>query len=156
MKYIIIFLLTVSVSWAAGPRSNNGMGQGMGHGMMWPKNLDLSNEQLTQIQELRETIRKDRQDQRDLMKDEREKIATMLAGDASDDSLKKEFVKIQDAKAKRALERFEEMLKIRKILTPEQRQKSLEFFKSKFDERKDGQKKERGNKKERRMKNKDQ
>jgi len=100
------------------------------------KELNLSPEQKEKLKKLREESKDSRKDERDKMKAEKEAFRNKMGGDASDDDLRKDFAKLQEKRNEMAKSRFDHMLKVRSILTPEQRKKFAELADKKMEKHK--------------------
>lgn len=101
--------------------SKEGKGHGF-HGAMM-KELNLTPEQKEKLKAIRSQNKGDRKENRQEMKKLREELETAMRGSASDSELKSKFEAIQKKQQEFAKERFEHVLAIRAILTPEQRAK---------------------------------
>ncbi len=95
------------------------------------KELNLTDDQKSKMKELRKASKNEMKVLRQTMKDRREKLAQSMAGKASDDELKKDFASLQEAKAKWESAKFDQRLKMRKVLTEEQRAKFASFMNEK-------------------------
>jgi len=103
-------------------------GEGM-RGIM--KELNLSEDQKHKLKELREN-----KPQRNNLKDERKEFFSLIFSDSeSESSLRAKFEDLQKQKAENAKLRFEQMLKMRAILTSEQRAKFKTLIGEKMKER---------------------
>lgn len=91
--------------------------------------LNLTPEQATEIDQIRAEGKEARQSKREEYRAAREKMQTLMAGDASDDELRAQHRVIQGLRQEMGEARFENKLKIRQVLTPEQRQKMVELKK---------------------------
>ncbi|NJN37846.1 MAG: Spy/CpxP family protein refolding chaperone [Acaryochloridaceae cyanobacterium CSU_3_4] len=91
--------------------------------------LNLTPEQVTKIDQIREQGKQARQTQREAYRAAKEKMQTLMASDAGDDELRFQHRVLQDLRQKMGEARFENKLKIRSILTPEQRTKMVELQK---------------------------
>ena len=83
--------------------------------------LDLSEEQATQIRTIREGDRDAMQALREAERTERETMHELMAGTATDAELRAQHEKLQTLDREVADLRFENMLAVRNVLTPEQR-----------------------------------
>jgi len=83
--------------------------------------LDLSNDQVAQIRTIREGDREEMQTLHDNLRTEREALHDLMAGTATDAELRAQHAEIQTLHREVADQRFENMLAIRNVLTPEQR-----------------------------------
>jgi len=104
-----------------------GGGSGMGDGPRGDRaehlieTLDLSNDQVSQIRAIREGGREAMQALHDNLRAERETLHDLMAGTASDAELRAQYEDIQTLHRQVADQRFENMLAVRNVLTPEQR-----------------------------------
>ncbi len=91
--------------------------------------LNLTPEQAAEIDQIREQGKQAKEAQREAKQEAREKMQTLMAGDASDDELRAQHRVLQDLRREMGDARFENKLKIRQVLTPEQRTKMVELKK---------------------------
>ncbi len=103
-----------------------GRGRGMGPDDAGPGPrmldlLDLSSEQKDQLKAIRRANRDNRNQIQDRIEDARDHLQNLMQSDASEDELRAAHKKVQEAMQAAGNDRFEQMLKIRAILTPEQR-----------------------------------
>lgn len=89
----------------------------------WLQELNLSAEQKEQLTAIKEKYHDDMKKHKQAMKASRESLQAALKTDASDASLRKQFKAMQEQRAQFASLRFEKVLAIRAILTPDQRKK---------------------------------
>jgi len=89
----------------------------------WLEELNLSPEQQEQLKQIREKNKEGIKKQKQAMKAERRKLQEAFQSDASDATIKAQFNKVQDQRRAFGEARFDQVLEIRKILTPEQRKK---------------------------------
>ena len=85
--------------------------------------LGLTDEQVTQMKELHEKNKESYKEKKKVMWEKKKALQEALQGESSDDSLRALHEEVLTAKESLAKARFEKVLEIRKILTPEQRQK---------------------------------
>lgn len=90
-------------------------------GMM--KELNLTAEQKQKMQELRSGDREKMQNKRKEMQAARDALDAAMKGNASEKEIWGKFDDLQKVQAKFAKERFEKVMEIRSLLTPEQRAK---------------------------------
>ncbi|MEW6054970.1 MAG: Spy/CpxP family protein refolding chaperone [Bdellovibrionota bacterium] len=100
------------------------------------KQLNLNEEQKKKLQDIRKEARSDRKDQRESLKTSHEELKKKMASDASEDELRKQFSEIQAKRAELQKGRFERMLKVRAVMTPEQRKQLMEIAEKQKDKRK--------------------
>ena len=95
----------------------------------WLEELDLSAEQSEQIQSIREDAKQTMEPLREQMQQEREALRSQMAGDtATDQQLRTQHGRIQDLHQQLGVQRFETMLAMRQVLTPEQRAQMAELM----------------------------
>lgn len=131
---------------AQGP-GGPGMGMGPdddGPPMRMLERLNLSDDQRSQIQTLRETNQSEMKAGREAIRAAHAELRTLMQGEASESDLRTAHAKVQDLMQKQGNERFEQMLKIRAILTPEQRKELGAFRGDRGRGRKDGRGQSRG------------
>ncbi len=93
--------------------------------------LNLSTEQQAQIKTIREQSKTSNQGLRDQMKTAREQLKTLLASNnASEDSIRQAHQQVQSLAQQMGDRRFDTMLQVRQVLTPEQRTKLAELQKA--------------------------
>ncbi|PZD74345.1 hypothetical protein C1752_01414 [Acaryochloris thomasi RCC1774] len=88
--------------------------------------LDLSDAQKTEIQNIRQQARENGPG-REEARAAREKMRELFASDASSDELRTQYQDSQSLRQELREQRFETKLKIREVLTPEQRTKLAEL-----------------------------
>ncbi|SMF63343.1 Spy/CpxP family protein refolding chaperone [Pseudobacteriovorax antillogorgiicola] len=101
-----------------------------GHHKHWKEmmsQLDLSEEQRTKIKDIRQSSRDEHKETRKTLKETRRSFEELLGSDAAESEIRKAHETLQGLKAKMAEKRFENMMAIRAILTPEQRKKFHEL-----------------------------
>lgn len=91
--------------------------------------LNLTPEQSAEIDQIRAQGKQAKQSKREAYRSAKEKMHTLMASDASDDELRAQYQVLQDLRREKGEARFENKLKIRKVLTPEQRAKMVELKK---------------------------
>jgi protein CpxP len=89
----------------------------------WLQNLNLSSEQTQQLQTIRSQSRNQMSETRQQLKQSRQELMSLMAGTASDDQIRAKYRDVETAQQKLSQQRFESLLAMRNILTPEQRQK---------------------------------
>ncbi len=130
------FLAVLAMAFAspalAGP-GGHGKGGWLGkHKEMQAKmaaDLKLTKEQQEKMKALNEKSHPAMKEKRQAMKAAREDLHTTLKGSASDDEAKKKFEVLNKAQDDFARARFEHVLAVRAILTPEQRAKFHDIMK---------------------------
>ncbi|NUM88947.1 MAG: Spy/CpxP family protein refolding chaperone [Bdellovibrionales bacterium] len=92
-------------------------------GARMAEELGLSQEQKDKMKEMREKSREQHQARRDSMQTAREELEKALQSDATEKQLRAKFESLEKLQREFARERFEHVLAVRAILTPEQRTK---------------------------------
>lgn len=112
---------------AAQLQAQVGGGPGMGDGPRGDRaerlieTLDLSDDQVAEIRAIREGASEEMQALHDNLRAERETMHDLMAGTASEAELRAQHEDIQTLHRQVADQRFENMLAVRNVLTPEQR-----------------------------------
>ncbi|MBD0268934.1 MAG: Spy/CpxP family protein refolding chaperone [Cyanobacteria bacterium Co-bin8] len=83
--------------------------------------LDLNEDQLSQIRTIRESSRTTLQPLREQMRAGHQELRSLMASNASTDELRQRHSTLMNLEQQMRAERFEVMLQIREVLTPEQR-----------------------------------
>ena len=117
---LFLSLVLSNVSFAKDKKGGKGMGM-----MQMLKELDLSKEQKEKMKALRSEAPK--KSNRDEIKALKEQLQQKFASNAKDAELKALNDKIIDAESNQRKSMYERVLKIRSILTPEQRKKFLKL-----------------------------
>lgn len=129
-----LFLLVGLISQPALARHRPDLGeQGKGGGPGGElkealKSLDLTDEQKSKIKEIRKASGESNKEARNALKEGRKGLEEAMKGDAKKADLLSKFDSLQGLRTKLARGRFEMMLGVREILTPEQRQKFRSFM----------------------------
>lgn len=89
--------------------------------------LNLTPDQETQIRTIFEAAKADTADEREELRAARQELQALLAGDASESALRQQHGVIQDLRAELSDRRFEGILDVREVLTPEQRDRFVEL-----------------------------
>jgi periplasmic protein CpxP/Spy len=100
-----------------------------GWGDKWQEQLNLSADQKAQIKQIRDQEQSAAQSLRQQMKTAFEKQQSLMAGNASDDQIRQQRREVQALRQQAEDRRFDTMLKIRQVLTPEQRTKAAQLMK---------------------------
>ncbi|MER3434769.1 MAG: Spy protein [Leptolyngbya sp. ERB_1_1] len=87
------------------------------------RELNLSADQMTKIQQIRTRYRDELQNDREAARKAQQELRTLMAGTATDDQIREKYRQVKDLRAKAADAQFNSMLEIRNVLNPEQRQK---------------------------------
>ena len=116
-----------------------------GKGPRWIKKMDLSEAELAQIKSLMKSSKETTKTTKKQVKSESDLLEKMVRGSSSESELRKQYKKIDNLRTSMANNRFENMLKIRKIIPENKRQ----YMRVRLDH-----KRKRG--KHKRNKNKDQ
>ncbi len=90
--------------------------------------LDLSEEQAEQIRTIREEARAENEDLRTQVQQAREQMRSLLDSDASNAELEQQHERMQALHQQMGDRRFQTMLQIREVLTPEQQQQLAELM----------------------------
>lgn len=85
------------------------------------ENLDLTDDQAAQLRAIREGNREEMQALHENLRNEREAMHDLMAGIASEAELRAQHDAVQSLHREVADQRFENMLAVRNLLTPEQR-----------------------------------
>lgn len=123
---IWIGLMTLSLALPKVALANGGPGGG--HLRKVLAELNLSEEQKAKIKEVRESHGKSMKESRSALRDARKAMEEAVKIDASRSDLLKKFESLQALRNKMGQARFEMILAVREILTPEQRQKFRAAF----------------------------
>ena len=90
--------------------------------------LDLTDEQSTQIDAIHEKYRAANEENYQQLQEAREEMRSLLTSDANPDRLRQQHQQMQSLRQQLANSRFEAMLEVREVLTPEQRQKMADMM----------------------------
>jgi periplasmic protein CpxP/Spy len=90
------------------------------------RELNLSADQMNQIQQIRSRYRDQLQRDRTAARQAQQELRTLMAGNATDEQIREKFRQVQALRTKTAEAQFNSMLEMRNVLTPEQRQKFAE------------------------------
>jgi Spy/CpxP family protein refolding chaperone len=88
----------------------------------WLNTLNLSPEQKQQIQEISQQYRPQISERRQALQQAQQELRNLMAGNATDVQVREKYGQVQTLRQEVAYLRFESMLAIRKVLTPQQRQ----------------------------------
>ena len=91
--------------------------------------LNLTPEQSQKIDAIHEQFHSDKESLFEEMRTNHQEMRSLFASDASSQELRKQHQKIQDLHQQLGNNRFETMLQVREILTPEQRSQLAELMK---------------------------
>jgi periplasmic protein CpxP/Spy len=97
-------------------------------GGKWMQELNLTADQQAKIKAIREQEKSASADRRTQMKAAFDQMRSLSAGSATDDQLRAQHQQVQQLRQQAEDRRFETMLKIRAVLTPEQRTKMAELM----------------------------
>jgi periplasmic protein CpxP/Spy len=92
----------------------------------WLKDLNLSPDQMRQMQEIRGRYREQISQQRQSMRQAQQELRSLMASNAPADQVRQKYNQVRGLKQKLADTQFDSMLAMREILTLEQRQKLAE------------------------------
>lgn len=90
------------------------------------RELNLSADQMTNIQQIRSRYRDQLQQDRAAARQAQQELRTLMAGNAPDNQIRDKFRQLQALRTKAAEAQFNSMLEMRNVLTLEQRQKFAE------------------------------
>jgi periplasmic protein CpxP/Spy len=107
-------------------RGDRGKG---GWGDKWQEQLNLSASQKAQIKQIRDQEKTSSVSSRQQMKAAFDKQESLMTGNASDEQLRQQHREVQALRQQAEDRRFDTMLKIRQVLTPEQRTKAAQLMK---------------------------
>ena len=125
-KLLTSMVLALAFIFATPADARPGKGKGKGHWKQMMKELDLTEDQKVKMKALKKS-KPDHKASRENMKKLKDQLKAALKSDTSDADLIKMHGEIQTARNKKATERFNHMLAVRAILTPEQREKFHEM-----------------------------
>jgi periplasmic protein CpxP/Spy len=92
----------------------------------WIQQLNLSPEQMQQMQAIRNQY-KDRMSQRaQALRQAQQQLQDLMAGNASEDQILAQYNQVETLRQQLGRVRFESMLRMRQVLTPEQRRQFAE------------------------------
>lgn len=107
----------------------------------WLRELNLTSQQVQQMRQIRGEYKSQIFQRHEAARQAQRELVSLMAGDASQDQIRAKFQQVESLKAEAARLRFDSVLAIREILTPEQRQKlaqHLETRRERFRERMPG------------------
>jgi len=99
--------------------------------------LNLSSEQSTQIEAIHDSKKQESETLHEQVKAQKEAMRDLFASDASDSELLQQHQEIQNLKQQIGTNRFEGMLEIRAVLTPEQKAQLTELMQERHNQRKE-------------------
>ncbi|MEM7594522.1 MAG: Spy/CpxP family protein refolding chaperone [Cyanobacteria bacterium P01_A01_bin.83] len=102
------------------------------------QNLDLTDEQSQQVKAIQEQSATTVEDIREQIQAQRQEMQSLFASDANTDEIRSQFQASQQLRQQLSTNRFETMLQIREILTPEQREKAVELMEQRHQRRFEG------------------
>lgn len=109
---------------------------GRGHGFKKILDqLDLSSEQSSQIKAIHDRNKQENETLHEEVKAQKKAMGELFASDASESELQQKHQEIQSLKQELKAARFEGMLEIREILTPEQKAKMNELMQERHNRR---------------------
>ena len=97
--------------------------------------LDLTTEQSEQIEAIKEQSRTAGEPLREQMQTEKAEMRSLLSSDATPEQLTQQHQQLQDLRQQAGDRRFETMLQVREVLTPEQRSQMAELMAEKGERR---------------------
>lgn len=83
--------------------------------------IDLSSEQSQQIEAIQEQFRSENEPLWQEMQANKQQMGNLLSSDASNEELRQQYQQLQSLRQQLSDNRFENMLQVRDVLTPEQR-----------------------------------
>jgi Spy/CpxP family protein refolding chaperone len=90
--------------------------------------LNLSNPQMEQLSSIRQKYRSQMEQVREKMKAKGQELSQMIQGNASENDLRNKHQEMSVLRREMEDLRFESMLEVRKVLTPEQRQQFAQLM----------------------------
>ena len=90
--------------------------------------LDLSEDQVQQLNTIRQKYASQLQPLRERIRTTAEELRTMMQGDASDTALRMKHKEVASLRQQMGDLRFESMIEMRKVLTPQQRQEFAQLM----------------------------
>lgn len=135
---LLLGLAVAQPALAKGPKNqpdpkehDSEAGEGPAHGFKEAlKSLNLSDEQKSKIKELRKSGKEAHKELRTSLQEGRKAMEELMKSEAKTDAILLKFDSLQTLRNKMDRARFEMMLSVREILTPEQRQKFRGFMDS--------------------------
>ena len=97
-------------------------------GDRWLQQLDLSSEQSERIKEIHQESKEQMQSLHQQKKEAKEQMKSLFASNATSRQLRQQHQKLQNIHQELGTQRFEKILAIREVLTPEQRIKAAELM----------------------------
>ena len=123
MRIILLGLILALTTLSSG----SAYGRDRGHGGRWMEKLNLTEEQKPKVKAIREESKAGKEALKEKAKAARQKLKEAIRADKSDAShdntLRQLYGEVKKIQSQMHDARFEALLKIRKVLTPEQRQK---------------------------------
>ncbi|MGF1603725.1 MAG: Spy/CpxP family protein refolding chaperone [Thermosynechococcaceae cyanobacterium] len=123
-------LLAQSATPPTQEKGDKRWGKGKGREQMFEQ-LNLTDTQKAEIEQIRQAARSSREGKREEMRAARDKMQELYASNASAEDLRAQYQTTQSLREASSAERFETKLKIRDVLTPEQRTQLVELMKQK-------------------------
>lgn len=110
-----------------GPRGEGRRGGRRGDGPGWLRDLDLTEAQQTQLRAIKEKYQPQMEAKREEGKNAKEQMRQLMSNpNTSDDQLRSQHQKMQQLRQSGGDLKFESLLEMRAVLTPEQRQQMAE------------------------------
>jgi Spy/CpxP family protein refolding chaperone len=94
----------------------------------WLKDLNLTPEQTQKIQAIRSRYKNQLDQQRQAAQQAQRELRDMMVGTASSDQIRQKYEQVENFRSQLMKTRFNSLLEIRDILTPEQRQKFVQHL----------------------------
>ncbi len=119
-------------------QSPGGGGRGQGNGQGRGGDRCLSAEQQQQIEQIRQSSQDEFERLREQTRQAREQMRQLMSSNASDSQLRNQHRQLQELNQQMGNLRFEQMLKIRAVLTEAQRRELAENMQGRWDEDENG------------------
>ncbi|MCT7970745.1 Spy/CpxP family protein refolding chaperone [Laspinema olomoucense] len=153
---LMLALGTTTAAYAAAPQGfgeqtiaqrpgGNNPGRGSGEGGQWAEKegwleqLNLTPEQQQEIQAIRDRYEPQMQASRDQMRQNMERMGQMMSDNTSDNDLRNQHNEILQMRQQMGQMQFEQMLAIRNVLTPEQREQFAQLMQERRENRENRQ-----------------
>ncbi len=94
----------------------------------WLKDLNLTPDQMQKIRAIRSRYKDQLSQQRQAVQQAQKELKTLMVGNTSDDQIRQKYEQLKPLRQNLADTRFNSLLEIRDVLTPEQRQKFVDRF----------------------------
>lgn len=101
------------------------------------KELNLTPQQMQQMQEIRRQNKAKVEQSASTLRQAKQELTQLMAGDASTDQIRQKYQQVETLRQQMADLRFENMLAMREILTPEQRSKFAQLMQQRQEKSRD-------------------